>query len=99
MPPIPQTIAAIDLTGVWMDTLRGDQFVLHQHDDMIVFTTTDNLLALAECPVLFMDGTFKAAPSMFSQLFTIHGLYHDHVVSLVYTLMPDKRRATYQRRT
>ena len=97
MPPIPQTIAAIDLTGVWMNTLRGDQFVLHQHDDMIVFTTTDNLLALAECPVIFMDGTFKAAPSMFSQLFTIHGLYHDHVVSLVYTLMPDKRRATYHK--
>ena len=49
-------------------------FVAHQHDDMIV---------LDECPVLFMDGTFKAAPNMCSQLFTIHGLYHDHVVSLV----------------
>ena len=64
---------------------------------MIVFMTSDNLLVLAECPVLFMDGTFKAAPNMFSQLFTIHGLYHDHVVSLVYALMPDKRRATYHK--
>ena len=97
MPAIPQSIAEIDLSGVWMNTSRGDLFLAHQHDDMVVFMTSDNLLVLAECPVLFMDGTFKAAPSMFSQLFTIHGLYHDHVASLVYALMPDKWRATYHK--
>ena len=39
----------------------GYLFVSHQHYDMIVFTSSDNLLVLAECPVLFMDGTFKVA--------------------------------------
>ena len=48
-----------------MNTSRGDSFVEHQHDDMIVFTTSDNLL------VLFMDGIFTAAPNMFSQLFQV----------------------------
>ena len=48
MPAIPQSIAEIDLSGVWMNTSRGDLFLAHQHDDMIVFMTSDNLLVLAE---------------------------------------------------
>lgn len=39
--------------------------------------------------------TFKATPQIYSQLYTIHALYRDHFVSLVYALLPDKSRATY----
>ena len=70
MPVIPDD-CEIDSSGVWMNTSHGNLFIAHQHNDV-----------LAECPILFMDGTFKAEQNMFSQLLTIYGLYHDHVVSL-----------------
>ena len=42
-----------------------------------------------------MDGTFKSTPRLFIQLFTIHGQYREHIVPLVYCLLPDKKRETY----
>ena len=42
-----------------------------------------------------MDGTFKVVPRIYSQLFTIHGLYRGFCIPLVYCLLPDKRRETY----
>ena len=42
-----------------------------------------------------MDGTFKAAPHLFTQLYSIHALYRDHVVPVIYCLLPNKLRATY----
>ena len=44
-----------------------------------------------------MDGTFKAAPRVFTQLYTIHAVYRDHVVPVVYCLLSNKTRATYHR--
>ena len=42
-----------------------------------------------------MDGTFKSIPRLFTQLFTIHSQYREHIVPLVYCLLPDKKRETY----
>ena len=42
-----------------------------------------------------MDGTFKSVPRLFSQLYTIHGLYRGHVVPLLFCLLDSKTRATY----
>ena len=37
-----------------------------------------------------MDGTFKASPQIFEQLYSIHATYRGHVVPVVYALLPDK---------
>ncbi|KAL8622921.1 hypothetical protein ACOMHN_027042 [Nucella lapillus] len=74
MPPLPASIAEIDL-GPLNKTLRGDPFVLHHDDRMFVLSTLENLWALQDSSILFMDGTFKAAPRpLFSQLFCIHAV-------------------------
>lgn len=44
-----------------------------------------------------MDGTFKVTPSIFFQVYTIHVMYKDAVVPLVYALLPNKTEETYQR--
>ena len=44
-----------------------------------------------------MDGTFKAAPRLFSQLYSVHAVVHEHVVPVLFCLLPDKQRATYHR--
>lgn len=44
---------------------------------------------------IYADGTFKTAPLLFYQIFTIHGIYNGHVVPLVYCLLPNKKEITY----
>ncbi|KAL8602885.1 hypothetical protein ACOMHN_026845 [Nucella lapillus] len=95
MPPLPASIAEIDL-GPLSNTLSGDPFVLHHDDRMFVLSTLENLRALQDSSILFMDGMFKAAPRpLFSQLFCIHAVCHGNFVTLAYCLLIDKSRQTY----
>ncbi|CAF4258632.1 unnamed protein product [Rotaria sp. Silwood2] len=43
------------------------------------------------------DGTFKVTPLIFSQLYTIHGVYRSNVFPLIFALLPDKQQQSYQR--
>ena len=97
MPPVPKTFEDINLEGQWSRTCAGERFLLSQADNIIIFATDQNLEVLAQSPIVFMDGTFKSAPRLFRQLFTLHGLYRDHFVALVYCLLPDKASTTYYR--
>jgi hypothetical protein len=36
-------------------------------------------------------------PTIFTQLYTIHGVYRDAVFPLVFTLLSDKQQATYEK--
>ena len=94
-PPLPTTREDIQLTDTWASTVGGQPFVLHQSDSMLIFTTTENLRVLAASANVFMDGTFKSCPKLYSQLYTIHAIYKDHFVPLVYCLLPNKHRDTY----
>ena len=76
-------------------TATGDDFVIYQDDEMIVLATAENMEILAASDTLYMDGTFKSAPRIFSQLYSIHGVSYGRVVPLVYCLLADKSRATY----
>jgi hypothetical protein len=40
-------------------TDRGDNFILHEENDLIIFTTNSNLSILKTCKHWFADGTFK----------------------------------------
>ena len=40
-------------------TTRGDNFILHEDDNLIIYTTTTNLSVLKTCKHWFADGTFK----------------------------------------
>ena len=78
-------------------TLNNEQFLPHQDQDMIIFGTPQNLQILAQSSTIYMDGTFKSAPEMFTQLYTIHATYKDHVLPVIYTLLSDKTQATNHR--
>ena len=95
MPELPKEIKDIVLEGEWATTLAGTDFILHKDDKMIILTTDSNLKILTQSDTVFMDGTFKSCPRIFSQLYSIHGCYRNHVVPLVYCLLSDKSRLTY----
>ena len=96
MPKLPKTTADIILEGEWAQTLDGDTFVLPNiNNDMLIFTTNSNLQFLSRCSTIYVDGTFKARPTLFAQLYSIHGLFGGFVVPVVYALLPDKSSTTY----
>ena len=76
-------------------TDRGDNFVLHEDNTLIVFTTDSNLEVLKSCKHWFADGTFKVCPEDFYQMFTLHGLFKSQVIPLVYGLLIGKKASDY----
>ena len=42
-PPLPRTIAQINLTGKWSTTLAGDSFITHQDNTTVIFATQKNM--------------------------------------------------------
>ena len=52
--------------------------------------------ALAQCEGVFMDGAFHTAPRPYSQMFTVHGLFHGRCIVLVMALLADKSIASYR---
>lgn len=73
------------------------------HDRVIVFATRKNIELLCASSVWFLDGTFKTAPNIFVQVFTIIGLrprtgHPDEVVAIpsVYAFLSGKKTALYK---
>lgn len=62
----------------------------------MIFATSKNLDILAHCDNIYVDGTFKAAPIHFAQIYTIHGIFNGSVLPLVFCLIPNKLESTYQ---
>ena len=104
-PPLPETRREIDLTDTWTRTRAGGVFL--QIDDvsedaavddrMLGFASDPAFEALCSVQTVFMDGTFRIVPHLFSQLYTLHGLVGGQMIPLAYFLLPDKNRVTYIR--
>jgi MULE transposase-like protein len=93
-----------NLAGIFK-TNNGEDFLKwdsgRQNDRILMFSTEANLDCLQRLEHLFADGTFKAQPTLFDQLFVIHGLRSDGenvlCVPLVFCLTPNRTTATYKR--
>lgn len=98
MPPLPATIDDVDINGPWAETWKSQRFLSHIDNDwgIVVFTTNRMITALQRCDTLFIDGTFRTAPFPYMQFVTIHGLYHGHVIPLVFALLTNKTVGLYR---
>jgi hypothetical protein len=97
-PALPPTRSAINLPAALQLTTSGQQFLLHAAagNDRLIFASVDDLRLLCASTTICMDGTFDTAPALYSQIFTIHGFDQDKLLPLVYVLMNDKRRDSYE---
>lgn len=98
----PTSIDDIDIPHELRSTLSGQKFLQADMDvgdeKVLLFTTVEDLKNLEKCEFWMADGTFKTAPNLFLQLFTIHGCVggiNGTVVPLVYVLMTSKSRECY----
>ena len=69
---------------------------------MIAFESHRTLSRIVDVEILVGDGTFFACPKMFTQVYTIHGVFPDRSrqtitsLPLVYAFLPNKEKLTYQ---
>jgi len=98
---IPHRREDIDLPDSYQTCSNGEDFLLFDSgkasDRLLIFTTHKNLEFLSRSDVWMADGTFKVAPSLFDQLFVIHGLRDKTCFPLVYCLTPNRITDTYTR--
>ncbi len=77
---------------------NGEQFLLFDsgpgHDRILIFSTGDNLHLLSQSAQWLADGTFKTAPGIFAQVYSIHAVRCGRVVPLVYSLLPNKTQVS-----
>ena len=73
-------------------------FVIHgiQHS-ILVFGTEANFRRLCSSDTWYMDGTFKACPVLFKQLFTLHYFVGKRAFPALYCLLTGKSEAVYTR--
>lgn len=76
--PNPRDLSEVKLDDIL--TEKGEKFLLYDNgsDDqrLLIFATKSNLEIMKNCDGIFADGTFKVAPHLFHQLYTVHGMSH-----------------------
>lgn len=100
LPPLPTSREDLRLPEEYSKTATGDNFLIA--DDglerkILVFGTNENLTKLCASQKLLCDGTFYVTPSIFDQMYTIHALVGGQTYPLIYSLLPDRKQATYER--
>ena len=79
-------------------TERGSRFVqsLDRQSGMVILSSDEQLAQFCSCSMIFMDGTFKTTPRLWSQLYLIKGKWNDNEnVLLAGILLPNKTYGTY----
>uniref|UniRef100_A0A6P7FYN1 Uncharacterized protein LOC114332088 n=1 Tax=Diabrotica virgifera virgifera TaxID=50390 RepID=A0A6P7FYN1_DIAVI len=100
--PNPATVADINIPVALQTTSRNMNFLLwdsgaEDPNRILMFGTQENLDILQQNRHWFVDGTFKVAPELFVQVFTIHALVENTCMPLVYVLLQNKSEITYVR--
>ena len=89
-------------------TLGGKEFLIYDSgpgsDRILMFGTEENKHILTISSIWMADGTFKTIPSLFAQLYTIHGLaggvypfLDGHLLPCIYVLLPGKSSFYYRK--
>lgn len=100
LPTNPTCIADIHSAVSLVNTLttNDEEFLLVNDDisNIIIFSCNTNLKMLCKSEIIYVDGTFSYCPSLFTQLFTIHGLVNTFYIPLVFCLLKNKKIESYK---
>jgi len=92
-PATPTSLETLQIPSSYTTTTSNQPFLLadtQEAERILIFTTKENIQELSEARILHADGTFKCAPLLFTQLYTIHGVVQNKMLPLVFTLLPNK---------
>lgn len=102
-PPAPQALQDIDIPDNFRLNLRNEPFVFFDsgandgNQRIFIFgSPTGYNLLRGNCHIM-ADGTFKLAPELFTQIYTIHIIIRGNVIPVLYALLPNKELQSYRR--
>lgn len=103
--PVPDPLCIPEALGTTLrgrsvsddDVNRNEQFLLHegQKGKLLVFCAMTELAIIHQSKYLICDGTFEMSPDTAYQIYTIHGMFKDEGLPLLWALLPNKSTATY----
>ena len=104
LPTELQSLENLIISENMQKTLDGSDFLVRDltigNESVLIFTTSTNVNYLAQSHFWIMDGTFKTVPTIFKQLYTIHGRVgmgeNSRIMQLVYALMSCKSEECYK---
>src|SRR5437763_13191821 len=104
LPVEPQSLEDLVVPENLTTTFDGSNFLVRDstinQDRILIFTTAANVRHLEQSPFWIMDGIFKTVPTIFTQLYTIHGRVggndNSRILPLVYALMSGKSEECYR---
>jgi len=96
-PENPLTIHDLVLPDEYKN-IHGKNFLIYDNkkeNRILIFATKENLDTLHTFKNWMVDGTFRAVPKLFSQLYTIHGYKNRTTIPLIYVLMTNRTTNSY----
>nr|XP_033788082.1 uncharacterized protein LOC117354520 isoform X1 [Geotrypetes seraphini] len=98
----PRSVQEILIPDHLKVTMRGEHFLLWDSGEsdenrIFIFSTQANINILEQNGHWFMDGTFKVAPELIVQMFTIHAFVDHRALPMVFVLLNSKTEEEYER--
>ncbi|CAF3602513.1 unnamed protein product [Rotaria socialis] len=97
--PRPKSFDEIHIPDELRVTNGGNRFLLYDNESstnrMIILSSDDDLDRLSNSEFWHADGTFKIAPHLFYQLYTIHGVICGRALPSVYCIISGKSEEIY----
>ena len=99
-PPNPNSIN-FELTAPHNRTDDNRQFVVMDETEgqerIVVFASNLQLKIMVQSEFIHMDGTFKACPELFAQLYIMQGYYRGECFPVCFVLMTNRTSSSYSR--
>ena len=89
---IPAQLQRTSLDGEFMFYDNG----ANNPNRILIFGSNEAMMRLAAAQTMYVDGTFKIAPTAFAQVYVVRVPIGDNYITACYCLLPNKRRATYE---
>ena len=103
-PPAPKTLADLQEIPEEYSLIDGQSWIIlgvdaeeDEHERIVAFGRRRTLRAMSLSNLWFLDGTFKTAPAVAHQLYTIHYQIQNDVLPGVYAFMSHKSEDSYTR--
>ncbi|XP_060874428.1 uncharacterized protein LOC132948119 [Metopolophium dirhodum] len=103
-PTNPRTLDELVIPAEYKTIIYSKPFLLYDSNDeksgkprILIYSTEENLNLITNCNNWYADGTFSSAPTIFYQLYTIHGIQYSNVLPFLFALLPNKTEETYVR--
>lgn len=101
LPTAPSSLLELVIPDTFKTLNDNRDFLLYDNgieagqDRILMFSTQSNLTLLEKSDQWYCDGTFNAAPLLFSQLYTIHAINGNSTIPVVFALLANKKESTY----